>query len=841
MRGSFDRAAAGERQIVFVTGEPGIGKTSLVEHFLADLGAEDAVRIGRGQCVEHYGQGEAYLPILEAFGRLGREVSGEHVIRVLARYAPTWLVQMPFLVSAAELRALQKRIQATTRARMLRELTEAVEALTDDGMLVLRLEDLHWSDVSTLDWLAFLARRLDPARLLLIGTYRPAEALARDHPLHAVTHELRLHRQCREIGLRRLDAPAVVEYLARRCPVGPEQADDVGALGRTIHARTEGNPLFMVNVVEDLVVRDVFVERAGRWRLTVAPDDAPLTVPVDIRQMIERQLDRLGPIERRLLEVGSVVGAEFSAAAVAAGAATTPAEVEACFAVLARHEQFLRGSGADRWPDGTVAARYAFLHALHREVLYGQVPEGRRAELHGHVGARLEAAYGRQSADVAAALAMHFERSGDMARAVHHLRAAGRTALARSAYREAARFFDEALCALARLSPSVDVTRQEIDTRLELRAALFPLGEQRRILARLEEAEGLAERLGDQTRLGHVLAQLTSCLWQLGQHEGAVESGENALAIAVALEDFPLRVQANYRLGQAYACLGQYPRAIALLEENVNALTGERRLERFGLPGVLSVYSRTWLAHSLAELGKFGEAIAQAREGLCIADEADHPFSVTHASFGAGYAYLRKGDLDQAIVILERGLSLCRTWELEAWFTAVGACLGASYAFSGRLEQAVPLLEDAVARSVSEPGLFGTWLALAYLGEAYRLTDRLTEALSLGARALDHCQHHGERGNEAWTLHLLGETHARLGGGRGQQASDYYGRAAALAHDLGMRPLVAHCHLGLGELSGRTGRGDQAREHLGSAATTYRELEMRFWQEKADAALRDLP
>ncbi|HKC84298.1 MAG TPA: AAA family ATPase, partial [bacterium] len=213
-------ACEGERQIVFVTGEPGIGKTTVVEAFLTQAAATAPIRIGRGQCVDHYGAGEAYLPVLDALTRLCRDPDGDAVVRVLAQHAPTWLVQMPSLVGTGELRGLQQRAQAATRERMLRELTEALEALALDAPVILRLEDLHWSDVSTLDWLAFLGRRPERARLLVLGTYRPVEVLAEEHPLKAVKGELQLHRFCHELALGRLGQAAVERYLVRRFRVG---------------------------------------------------------------------------------------------------------------------------------------------------------------------------------------------------------------------------------------------------------------------------------------------------------------------------------------------------------------------------------------------------------------------------------------------------------------------------------------------------------------------------------------------------------------------------------------------------------------------------------------------
>jgi AAA ATPase domain/Transcriptional regulatory protein, C terminal len=251
LHGALATALTGVRQLLFVTGEAGLGKTTLVEAFLTALEAYGPLWIGRGQCLEHYGAGEAYLPVLEALGRLCRGPGGKEVVTLLGQQAPTWLVQMPGLVRAADLEALQRRIAGATRDRMLRELAEALELLTARQPLLLVLEDLHWSDYSTLDVLAMLARRQEPARLLLLGTYRLPDALQRGHPLHTVHHELQRHGQCTELPLPLLPEAAVAAYLGTRFP----DARLPAGLARLVHQRTEGNPLFMVTVVEEWVRR----------------------------------------------------------------------------------------------------------------------------------------------------------------------------------------------------------------------------------------------------------------------------------------------------------------------------------------------------------------------------------------------------------------------------------------------------------------------------------------------------------------------------------------------------------------------------------------------------------
>jgi DNA-binding winged helix-turn-helix (wHTH) protein len=401
----FTQARQGRRQTVFVTGEAGMGKTTLVDAFLAEVAAAQTAWIGRGQCIEHSGAGEAYLPLLDALGRLGRGPAGACLVACLRQSAPTWLGQLAAVVGEEEREAFGHQGQGVT-PQMLRELVEALEAFTAEHPLIIVLEDLHWSDASTVEALALLARRREAAQLLVLGTYRPVELILRQHPLKAAKQELQLHGHCGDVALGYLPVAAVQAYLAQRGPTAAATA----ARAAWVHQRTEGHPLFMVHVVEELA-------RSG-W-LTAATATgaagrgAAAEVPAGLQQLIELQLGQLDAEVEQVLEVASVVGVEFAEASVAAG---LPLPLDAIATIcegLAQRGQFIEDQGLAAWPDGTVSGRYSFRHALYQEVLYGRLGSGRRMRCHRAIGMRLEGAYGAQVTQIAAPLAMHFERGCD--------------------------------------------------------------------------------------------------------------------------------------------------------------------------------------------------------------------------------------------------------------------------------------------------------------------------------------------------------------------------------------------------------------------------------------------
>jgi tetratricopeptide (TPR) repeat protein len=480
---------------------------------------------------------------------------------------------------------------------------------------------------------------------------------------------------------------------------------------------------------------------------------------------------------------------------------------------------------------------YTFKHALTHEVAYGSLLQERRRALHARIVTALEALAPDLLAEQVERLAHHAVRGEVWDKAVPYCRQAGARAYDRAAFREAAAAFEQALVALGHLPESRDTREQAVDLRLDLRSVLGPLAEGERLFAHLREAETLAERLGDHRRLGLVCAYMGWYFRVMGDYDRTIASSQRALAIAEALGDVGVQVTATYILGQVYHLLGDYCQAIELLGRNVACLEGELLHAYFG-PGVPpSVSSRTSLVNCLAELGEFAEGIARSEEGVRIAEAVAHPMSFIFAYACVGRLYLHKGDVQKAIPALERALAFCQGVNFLYLFCNAASTLGTAYTRAERVAEAMPLLEQAVQQATTISVQSGQSRRLASLSEATLLADRPEEALSLAQQALELARTHKERGNEAWILRLLGEIAAQREPLEVEHTATHYRQALALAEELGMRPLQAHCHCGLGTLYAKSGRPEQAGPELSTAIALYRAMEMTFWLPQAEAAL----
>jgi len=457
---SLQRSLRGQRQIVFVTGETGIGKTTLVEEFTQRAAADfPGIRIARGQCVEGCGGMEPYYPMLEALSQLCRGPEGDSVVQTLATQAPTWLVQFPTFVRREQREMLQREILGTTRERMLREISDALERVASEAPVLLVLEDLHWVDQSTVDLISALARRRQSAKLMIIGTYRPPDIAISNHPLKILKQDLLIHHLCHEIALEALKEAEVAEYLAAESG-GAEVSEGFAGL---IFRHSEGNPLFMVAALEHMTQRGLISREDGKCKLNLPLEKIDLEVPEGLRQMIEIQIERLSADEQGVLEVASLVSvgrSRFPVAPTAAVGNTEPQVFEEVCETLLRRHCILRSASSEKFPDGTVSACYEFVHALYREVCYRRIAPLRRARLHKRLGEWVEAHWGQVTED-AAWVAGHFEQGGDWPRAIRYLRLAADAAGRLFGPRQAAAILEHALDLVDRL-PEAERPQHEI-------------------------------------------------------------------------------------------------------------------------------------------------------------------------------------------------------------------------------------------------------------------------------------------------------------------------------------------------------------------------------------------
>jgi DNA-binding winged helix-turn-helix (wHTH) protein/tetratricopeptide (TPR) repeat protein len=456
LRDCQQRALRGERQIVFVSGEAGIGKTALVDEFEKQARQLPGIVIARGQCIEGYGGKEAYYPMLEALRELCRGPIAQLVTRALSISAPTWLIQFPSLVLPEHRDLLQREILGATRERMLREISEALESITAQITLMLVFEDLHWADDATVDLISAFARARGPAKLMLLGTVRPTEIALSQHPLTNLKCDLSVHKLCHEIELQPLSESDIAEYLTAQS----QGATLPTGLVELIYRHSEGNPLFMVAAIQHMTQRGFISMDNRAWHLAVSVEEIEPSVPENLRHMIEAQVERLSTEEQRLLEVAAVAGVMFSSACVAAAAQMDEIDVEDVFENLCRRHLILRTAGSQTFEGGIVSQRWEFVHALYRTMLYERIGPGRRARIHRQIGGRLESLLGGQSKELSAELARHFEASGDWSRAVQYLRMSAATDGQRFAHREAAATLEHALVLSRKIAGTQGVMSQ---------------------------------------------------------------------------------------------------------------------------------------------------------------------------------------------------------------------------------------------------------------------------------------------------------------------------------------------------------------------------------------------
>ncbi len=819
LRQALEQAQAGAGQVAAVVGEPGVGKSRLYWEFARSHRVQGWRVLECGAV--SYGRTTAYLPIIEllkAYFRIEardeiRDIREKVIGKVLSldrALEPALSALLALLDVPVDDPAWQRLDPPQRRQRTLEAVTGLLLRESRVQPLLLLVEDLHWIDAETEAVLESLVPALAGAGVLLLLNYRPEY----EPPWARAPH-------VRALRIDPLPAASAEDLLTAL--LGPHASLD--ALKRALIARTEGNPLFLEESVQALAETGALVGERGAYRL--AHDDAPVQVPSTVQAILAARIDRLAPEDKRLLQAASVIGHDVPFALLHAVADLDEEELRRRLDHLQTAE-FLYESRL--YPD----LEYTFKHALTQEVAYGGLLQERRRELHARLVDAIESFHRERPGEQVERLAHHALRGEVWGRAVPYLRQAGLRAAGRSALPEAREWLEQALGVLAALPESPSTLAQAFDIRLELRPYLAQLGEYRQVMERVREAEAIAEALDDDRRRGRVCAVLTNAHSQLGELDEAFAQGERALAIARRSGDLSLRVLTTTYLEQASYFRGEYERAAALALDNLAALPPDRVHESFGAAMPIAIYDRYLLIRSLAQLGRFAEAARYEADALRLAESTRHAYPVGMAHVAASWLHLLQGDWARAAALAEQGIAAYRSGTILLNLPHAVATAAWALAQAGprdvaldRLHEGGQMLEREATR-----GIIGLHAEACHaLGRAALLLGRPEDARRLGETALAYAPAHPGFQAHAW--YLLADAAAGPEARDADRAERAYRCALALAEARAMRPLVAHCHLGLGRLARSAQRDPEAKEHLATASELYRAMAMEYWTRRA--------
>jgi DNA-binding winged helix-turn-helix (wHTH) protein len=823
-------AAEGTRQLVFITGEAGIGKTTLVEEFLRSAAVGDpGLRILHGRCIQQRGQREPYMPVLDALERVLGSPLGPTLLPHFRRVAPCWYTQIPWLLSEGEPPGWEAAMLSAAPQRMLREMGAFLESMAAASTVILVLEDLHWSDHATTDLVAFLAERRDPARLLIIGTYRPAEVITQEHPIREVKQALRAHGRAMDLALPYLSTANVREYLQHRL------GDQAERLAPIVHERTDGNPLFVVAIIEELIRRAQATSPGRGSVVDTVADRGDLAVPEDLLEMVTVQFQSLGPDERAVLEAGSVAGVSFAPWTVARALSRDVEDVEAIAQRMVRSHRFLiAGSRAE---DRAAARRYDFSHALHHQVIYEQVSDARRQRLHQAMGEALEAASGDRLAEFAPELSVHFERSRDHARAVKYLGLCIAGAQQRLAHREAALYGGTALGLLRRIPETRERHRAELEIRLlqgvSLNVTRGYLSAE--VRENCERTRALCEEVGDARQL----FQIVEALWypQLaGTDEAAARRSIDDLArIARQLNTAEHRLRAELVRGRTdlwSGHIGSAVRILAQVPERVEKDGVEFPTRAYGVHPVVAALAQGAVALWLH--GRPDQARAHAARGLAHAEKSGQPFDLASALSQLAFVELVSGDTGAAAVAADRAAAVCRDQDVAYFRPLIQFLVGAVRAEQGDVEGGLPEMVRSLAEQRVVSGLFAVDIMLAFIASAHGRAGQWDEGRARAEEGIAMTKESVERvfAAELWRMKgelLLGR--ARRANRRANtpppraeaEAEQCFRRALEIAREQEAASLALRAAMSLARSSGARNGGREATELLRSAYAAFTE------------------
>ena len=824
LRQALERARSGHGQVVAVVGEPGVGKSRLYWEFTHSYRTQGWL-IVESRSVS-YGKATAFLPIVELLRvyfqieagdearKIREKLTGKllSLDRALEPFLPAllWLLDVP--VEDPQWHRLDppdRRLRALEGVKRLLFRESQVQPL------VVLFEDLHWIDAETQALLDSLVESLPTDRILLLVNYRPEYEDAWSGKTYYV--------QLRIDPLRPESCEELLDAVLGEDPT-------LEPLKGALIARTDGNPFFLEESVRTLVETQILVGERGAYKVARTPD--AWRIPATAQALLAARIDRLLPEDKRLLQAAAVIGKDVPYTLLQAIADVSEDTLRRALSHLQAAEFLYETS---LFPD----LEYTFKHAFTHEVAYGGVLQDRRGTLHARIVAAMQGVFRDRLAEHVERLAHHAVRGRVWDQAVTFLRQAGVKAFARSANKDAVAHYEEALIVQQHLPQSRTSDEDAIDLRFELRSALMVLGEFPRTLTVLREAQDLAKALGDTRRLGWAAGYLSNLLWEMGEQDEAIGHGQDALDVATRLDDTALKYLALRYLGRCYHAIGQYRQGVEMFHRALASVEPAPTAPP-GLPNPSVNSSRHFAALCLMKLGAFPEALEYAETALSAVEGVDQAFNLAGSCAVLGYVHLRRGDVGRAIPLLERGVELCRSGNLQVLFPFAASPLGAAYALSNRIAEALLLLEHAVNQAASMRRMVDLSLHVAWRSEVLLLADRKDDAKESALRALELALVHKERGYQAWILRLLGEIQLKGAPHQSDEAEAYFEQALALGDELGMDPLRAHCLLGLGAVYERTGRLQRAYTSLSTAGVLYRTMGMTFWLPRTEAALERL-
>jgi class 3 adenylate cyclase/tetratricopeptide (TPR) repeat protein len=818
---SLDVARSGKGQVVAVVGEPGVGKSRLFYEFTRSHRTEGCLVVEASSVP--YGKATAYFPIIELlkayFGLAPRDDAHKILEKVTGKTLSLDRAREPSLPAILSLLDAAPKDDAWTRLDPLQRRHRTLEAVkrlllreSQIQPLIVVFEDLHWIDGETQAFLETLIEGVPTARILLLLSYRPEY----QHAWGSKTY----YRQFRVDTLPIATADDFLDaLLGTRAELEP--------IKRLLIERSESNPFFLEESVRTLVETGVFAGRRGDYTLRHAPDT--IEIPATAQAILAARIDRLEPEDKRLLHAASVVGKDFSVPLLAAVADTADERLQRGLARLQGAEFVYE---VRLFPDG----EYTFKHALTHEVAYASLLQEQRRGLHARTVHAIEHLHQGRLVEHVERLAHHSVRAEAWDKALSYLRQAGNKAMDRPAPREAIAHLDQALVVLDHLPTGSEVEQVAMDIRLDLTAALLAVGEFGRRLERSKEAEQLAETAGDVRRLVRARALVSNTLAHIGRTVEAVRTARDAVELASSLQEPALKGFVTHYMGQALWSAGAYREAVAYLRNGVAAIRDDECAVVVG--PLLSVLCSHHLSLCLAELGEFPEAASIAEQAVQIAEARDHVWSSVLAYRGAAMVDIELGRIEEAIASAARSFDFCVAHDLRFLLGNQAVLYGHSLALSGRIAEGINMIDRAVRASGGSPGLQGAIGSRA--AAAYLRADRPEMARDSALTALEFADRRAQQGEAARARRVLGDIATLHPSLLTHSAEHYYREAVSRADALGMRPLVAHCHLGLGKLYRRTGKREQAQEHLTTATTMYREMGMTYWLEKAETEMAEL-